>query len=118
MKFKSETIGKCPTCGHEGVLSHFLERDNTKHWGGLVTSSMRVRCPVCGAKLRFKYKWVQLAFSFFLFGAFIVVIAFTPEYISHFSYSVGAIFLVIYLLVKFHPNKDIFVSEEKEGKGL
>lgn len=114
MKTKSETIRKCPTCGHEGMHSQFLERVNARHRGGLIASPMRVRCPACGAKLIFKYGRLQLVSTFILFGALIIVIAFFPEYISRFAYSVGVIFFVIYLLGKFRSNKDIFVSEEKE----
>jgi DNA-directed RNA polymerase subunit RPC12/RpoP len=114
MKFKNKTIRKCPACGHEAVLSQFLEKDNNRHWGGLVTSPMRVRCPSCGAKLRPKYKRLQLASTFFVFGALTIVIAFFPEHISHFGYSVGALGLIIYLLDKFRPNKDIFVNENEK----
>ena len=119
MRSKSEIIGKCPNCGHEAVASQFLERDNTKHWSGLVTSSMRIRCPSCGAKLKFKYGRLQLASTFFLFGALIIVIAFFPEYISHFAYSVGAIYFIYLLqrfgyLQRFDFFKNIFSNEFEE----
>jgi DNA-directed RNA polymerase subunit RPC12/RpoP len=115
MRNKSETVGKCPACGYQGSLSQFLEKSDTEHWGGIVARSTQASCPSCNSKLRFKYKWLTLALLLFVFCALVFVIVLFPKYISHFSYIVGAIFLIYYLLQRFRfiKTEQIFEIEKK-----
>ena len=116
MKAAKELVGKCPNCGHSNALSQFLIRSDNKYKGGFVLASTHVRCPSCNASLRFKYMWAYLTFLIFVLGALAFVMVFIPMYVPHFSYMIGIIFLIIYLLQRFRILKtdQIFVNKKQQ----